>query len=98
MPIVVGYFIITISLCQKKQKLEFCFDLLGALEGWYGDPTKRSKIPFFFFFWHRLSICSDDQWDQSEFLTYNMYVDGQLIAGICLRIDGRPIGPIGGAS
>ena len=30
-----------IRLCQKKHKLEFCFDLLGALEGGYGDPTKR---------------------------------------------------------
>ena len=29
------------SLYQKKQKLEFCLALLGALGGWYGDPTKR---------------------------------------------------------
>ena len=33
--------VVHISLCQKKQKLEFCFGLLGALEGWYVDPTKR---------------------------------------------------------
>ena len=35
------YISIHISLCPKKQKLKFCFGLLGALEGWYGDPTKR---------------------------------------------------------
>ena len=34
-------FILYISLCQKKQKLEFCFDLLGALGGWYGEPKKQ---------------------------------------------------------
>ena len=27
----------SISLFQKKQKLEFCLVLLVALEGWYGD-------------------------------------------------------------
>ena len=31
----------TLACAKKKQKLEFCFDLLGALEGWYGDPTEQ---------------------------------------------------------
>ena len=28
------------SLCQKK-KFGFCFDLWGALGGWYGEPKNR---------------------------------------------------------
>ena len=30
-----------ISLCQKKQKSEFCLVLLGVLGDWYWDPTKQ---------------------------------------------------------
>ena len=29
------------SLCRKKQKLEFCLVLLGALADRYGDPAER---------------------------------------------------------